>query len=496
MLSPDSSYLYRRNYTHAIHSLESSISYTFGEHFRVPIASVNGKATNPSYEFFSRLEKAAAGIISYFVNSRYLSRNHIHHTLRASGAVPSPLDSGVRVPLFLVRFSSLMRQNFSDKTPWALDVLKVSFQGLDPDGKVVMIVEAQMQRGRAVPQIKLVRDTIDKDVAFNPHWGLFALRTRAEVGEPIMQNVVERLKRIERLIQFVGVVQRSNLPCERVSLGRIVFSYSSTPPLKADVSFAGDCPMTINLEPGNPHLRIKDFLIDLLNSESPANYRGFDGNALIDGKQPSGSDSGVERSGFYLVTKMMYLSLPLLLAIGEIESKHVAGEIYIHHRSADSLQISYRKPTVCKVEVKLRQRRDEYRWFVNLGNTRYPAAGPPAEASEKTRALTNAFNQLFLESGEEWIGLKTGISASRDGIADVMRKVDELVWRITEGEGERRSPEKIQAEATEAIEKQAEKQEEVAREKMDIEMKDVGGEKAVSGKGDEKTDRNVVVLDE
>ncbi|KAI9775723.1 MAG: mediator complex subunit [Geoglossum umbratile] len=478
--------------------LESSISFTFGEHFRVPIASASGKATNPSYEFFSRLEKAAAGIISYFVNSRYLSQSHVHHTLRPSSTAPSPLDSGVRVPLFLVRFSSLMKQSFSGKkTPWALDVLKVSYQGLDSDGKVVIIVEAQMQRGRAAPQVKLVRDTIDKDVAFNPHWGLFALRTRAEVGEPVMQNVVERLKRIERLIQFVGVVQRSNLPCERVSLGRIVFSYSSTPPLRADVSFAGDRPMTISLDPGNPHLRIKDFLVDLLNSEGPSAYKGFEGNALSDGVQSSGSGGNAERGGFYLVTKIMHLSLPLLLTIGEIENRHIAGEIYIHHRSADWLQISYRKPTVCKIEIKLRQRRDEYRWYVSLSKTRY-ALGQPAEESEGTQAVTSALNQLFLDSGEGWMGLKTGISASRDGIADAVRKVDDLVWKIVCAEGERKPSEQIQVEAAEAIEQQAEKQEQLAREKMDVETKDGEGEKAVAGMGmgNGKAERNVVVLDE
>jgi mediator of RNA polymerase II transcription subunit 14 len=479
---------------HEIGSLESSISYAFGEYFRVPIASSNGKATNPSYEFFSRLEKAAAGIISFFVNSRYLSQNHTHHTLRASGA-PSPFDSGVRVPLFFVRFSSLMRQNFTNKkAPWALDVLKVSYQGLDSDGKVVMIVEAQMQRDKAIPQIKLVRETIDKDVAFNPHWGLFALRTRAEVGEPVMQNVVERLKRIERLIQFVGVVQKSNLPCERVSLGRIVFSYSSTPPLKADVSFAGDRPMTMNLDAGNPHLRIKDFLVDLLNSEGTSAYKGFEDGAPTNGRYGRGAGGDAERSGFYLATKIMHLTLPLLLTIGEIENQHVAGEMYVLHRSADWLQISYRNPTVCKVEIKLRQRRDEYRWFVSLNRSRNPA---PGEESERTRAVVAGMNQLFLNNGEGWMGLKTGISASRDGIAEVVRKIDELMWKISGGEEERKTSEQIQAEAIEAIEMQAERKESVLREKMERQKQegDEGAEKT-TGKDVRRTASNVVVLDE
>ncbi|KAH0542934.1 hypothetical protein FGG08_002703 [Glutinoglossum americanum] len=486
--------------THTTYSLESSISYTFGEYFRVPIASSNGKATNPSYEFFSRLEKAAAGIISFFVNSRYLSQKRIHHTLRASNA-PSPFDSGVRVPLFFVRFSSLIRQNIANKkTPWALDVLKVTYQGLDSDGKVVIIVEAQMQKDKAIPQIKLVRETIDKDVAFNPHWGLFALRTRAEVGEPVMQNIVERLKRIERLIQFVGVVQRSNLPCERVSLGRIVFSYSSSPPLKADVGFVGDRPMTIDLDAGNPHLRIKDYLVDLLNSEGTSTYKDFEGGAVVNGG--GGAGGGAERSGFYLVTKIMHLSLPLLLAIGEIESQHVIGEMYVLHRSADWLQISYRAPTTCKVEIKLRQRRDEYRWFVSLNKSQYPTTGAPAEENEKTRAVTVRFNQLFLDSGEGWMGLKTGISASRDGVAEVVRKIDDLMWKIGGGEGGRKAPEQIRAETTEAIEKRAEKKELVHKEKVEKVEKEKreGGKdaetKTAGSKDGQQTKHSVVVLDE
>jgi mediator of RNA polymerase II transcription subunit 14 len=486
---------HRSSSAHAVCSLESSISYTFGEHFRVPVASPNGKATNPSYEFFSRLEKATAGIISFFVNSRYLSQRHTHHTLRASSA-PSTFDSGVRVPLFFVRFSSLMNQNFATKkTPWALDVLKVSYQGLDSDGKVVIIVEAQMQRDKAIPQIKLIRDTIDKDVAFNRSWGLFALRTRAEVGEPVMQNVVERLKRIERLIQFVGVVQRSNLPCERVSLGRIVFSYSSAPLLKADVCFAGDRPMTISLEAGNPHLRIKDFLVDLLNSEGAPVYKGFESAALANSRQENEASSDTERSGFYLVTKIMHLSLPLLLAIGEIENQHVAGEIYVLHRSADWLQLSYRSPAVCKVEIKLRQRRDEYRWFVSLSRTRYPPISASTEESEKTRAVLAGFNQLFLDSGEGWMGLKTGISASRDGIAEVVKKIDELMWRIGSGEEDRKAPEQIQAEVMEAIEKQAEKKESALREKLEAGMQEEGSAEMAAGK-DGRTEGGVVVLDD
>ncbi|KAH0557100.1 hypothetical protein GP486_005109 [Trichoglossum hirsutum] len=476
-----------------IELLESSISYTFGEHFRVPIASPNGKATNPSYEFFSRLEKATASIISFFVNSRYLSQRHIHHTLRASGA-SSTFDSGVRVPLFLVRFSSLMNQNFATKkTPWALDVLKVSYQGLDSNSKVVLIVEAQMQRDKAIPQIKLVRDTIDKDVAFNRSWGLFALRTRAEVGEPVMQNVVERLKRIERLIQFVGVVQKSNLPCERVSLGRIVFSYSSTPPLKADVCFAGDRPMTIRLEAGNPHLRIKDFLVDLLNSEGAPAYKGFGSGTLAGGGYGSEASSDTERSGLYLVTKIMYLSLPLLIAIGEIEKQRVSGEFFVLHRSADWLQLSYRTPAICKIEIRLRQRRDEYRWFVSLNRMRYPAASAPTEESEKTRAVQAGFNQLFLDNNDEWIGLKTGISASRDGIAEVVRKIDELMWRASNGDAERKTPEQIQAETTEAIERLAEKKEVAFREKMKAVKQEGESAETAAGK-DGPTEGGIIVL--
>src|SRR5690606_27573323 len=138
---------------------------------------------------------------------------------------------------------------------WATEFLRLRFMGLDGTGKAKVVVEGQAKE--PMTQLKMREmSSSDADVTFHTASGGFALKFTSTVGETIVDDVIERLQRIERLIRFVSVIRRFRLSCRHVSLGRIVFIYAhtTTPIRTAEITFAGD-EVKLNLPEDSPHLR-------------------------------------------------------------------------------------------------------------------------------------------------------------------------------------------------------------------------------------------------
>ncbi|KAI9803840.1 MAG: hypothetical protein M1825_001720 [Sarcosagium campestre] len=439
----------------------ADVGYNLGDHQRIPVSSSTGKAVDPSYEFLTRLEHIAAGMITLYVNARELSKSNVLHSLRQPPLTTT--DAGaVQMPVMTIHFSSLMSQGH-DWRPWARDTLKVTYQGVSsktmptgqggtaariPSGQGMLVIEARL----LVPLPQTPNSgshANDDDISFHPASGAFAFRVGGPIGRTLIPQLKERLLRIERLIRFLTVVRRFNLACTTISLGRVVFLYGggggsgsgdgddsnssgTSPPsqqqqqqqhqLTADISFGSQSPMSLSLAAGNPHIRILDSLSSQLN------------------KAPH---------GFEHVALLLGITLPLLRSFDVIEKAHPHhAPVYILPRSADWFHLRYTNPA-CAFDIRLRQRRDHVKWFVQqlpLGRSAAAAAGASssndaAAAATSTAkpavtdlpsSLAAALTQLMDQAGKGWRGLRTGIGADLDGIAEVIYKLDEVVMRFTD----------------------------------------------------------------
>jgi mediator of RNA polymerase II transcription subunit 14 len=196
----------------------------------------------PTYEFLSTLNIFTAALVSHYCNLRALHHKRAVHMLRQGRPSKS-----VTLPSIYVRLSELLvSQGKSARTgkEWAKDVVRLTFQGLEllpqkpveadaplPDRQApvalqrptsqevaVMITEARMIVPTSGEPNSLVNinEKVDKDIAFDPESGSFAFRLRSRVGESVIPDLIERLVRVERLVEFIQVLQKHEkaLRCE------------------------------------------------------------------------------------------------------------------------------------------------------------------------------------------------------------------------------------------------------------------------------------------
>jgi mediator of RNA polymerase II transcription subunit 14 len=394
------------------------------------------------------------------------------------------LSSSVSLPSIYVRLSELLpSKNKSARTgkPWAKDIIKITFKGIellpakpkeiapsDPaqnqisqtpvatqqsdltglpsptlEEIAVLISEARM----IVPipnALANINEKVDRDIAFNPESGSFSFRLRSKIGESVINSLIERTVRVERLVEFVQVLQKHEnvLKCETVSLGKIVFTYGSPPPApdamdldvasdryKAVVDFSAvENNMQLVLERGNPHLQIADLLTKVLNGTE-----GLDG-----------------------VATLLPLTLPVLRALDTIVFSWTSSpfceraDVFNNVRAADWYIIRYNikkmspqgpaQPQVRKImfEVRMRQRRGAPWWHIRrTDNAR----------TKETDDLDEALKPLWADKGRGWLGMRTSAVAEAYGAEELIRKVDDIVRKLVTSEVAVAAPPIVQAPA-------------------------------------------------
>jgi mediator of RNA polymerase II transcription subunit 14 len=365
--------------------------------------------TNVTYKFLENLEKMAAGFISHFVNSRLLEQQGIQHRLLPSKSLSTAYSSAIQTPDLYIRFSSLI------KASWGIDVLRLSFQGLaTADGLCKLVLIGRTKE--PMTQLSSTDLTEDgADVAFHPQSGSYAIALTVAVGETVITQVVEKLHRIERLIRFVTVIRKFRLNCLHVSLGRIVFQYSDTPQLTAEILFTGEEDMTLALPPTSPHRRIQKLLQNHLN-----------------------------HLGLENVIKALFSTLPLLLAMDQIEATLPADQtsFYIIARSVDWFRLEYtHKKYVLDCRIKVR--RGAVYWYIF--DPAVSGGGLTGQYPTPDRNPCEAVKRVWMEEGEGWEGLKTGVAADLRAIGEVVKRCHEVVFaappllpRVQPGHGTQR----------------------------------------------------------
>jgi mediator of RNA polymerase II transcription subunit 14 len=417
----------------------------------------------PTYEYLSTLNIFASALVSHYCNLRTLHSKRAAHMVR-----PSRSSKSVTLPSIYIRLSELLlSKGKSARTglPWAKDVVRLTFQGLEllppistdkiasmvenyaPGGTVlqrspnqevaVMITEARMivSDSNGPNVLANINEKVDKDIAFDPESGSFAFRLCSRVGQSVIPDLVERLVRVERLVEFIQVLQKhaKALKCETVSLGKIVFTYGNTSasngtdameldahPYKATVDFSAmETNMTLVLEQGNPHLRISDFLAKIVNGSE-----GLDGVASI-----------------------LHLTLPVLRGLDSIEHAWtpapdtIKGEVFINVRAVDWYMIRYSlkqssptpepSPSIRKImlEVRLRHRRGDPWWYVK----RIDMA---SRSNKEMDDIDVALKPVWTSEGPGWRGMRVSAVAQINGVEELLGKLDEVIRSLPVADGD------------------------------------------------------------
>ncbi|KAK4549227.1 hypothetical protein LTR36_007685 [Oleoguttula mirabilis] len=366
-----------------------------------------------------RIERLAVAEVSYTVLAGQLRTLRIPHQIEkldalTEGDASAPGPNSTLSATVFVRFSPLMRDK-SDKAwkPWAADSLRLTHHGIeDADfqpgelGSVRYDLRLSVDSEKMKHLRKCLTRAHDRDIAINSTGGL-AVRLRTPFGEPFVEQIRKRLRNLERLDGYVAVLQRLGFTCTFVSLAKLAFTYSTAPPLSAQLSFASDgsLPVRLQLEPAdsNPHLRVRMMLEQGLNGKNADDFSDF--------------------------AHTLPLTLPLLQTFERLEDANVLKRSFaVRSRSATWYSIAYKAPLLpCAFEVRARAKAEGgktvVRWHLQETKSRSGDGGVRED-------FVAALKVFWQEKGEHWFGIGNGIVADSVGISAALSKLDEFVRRF------------------------------------------------------------------
>lgn len=330
-----------------------------------------------------------ASFITLYSNTRKLSATSVPYKFLPTNNPNAP----VIVPTLNINFSALT------KSDWAVNVLRLSLHDLDQMGNITILVEGRMKNPMSRMKSTELSGT-NGDVAFHPRSGTFILRFIVPVGAVITDAIVERLRRIERLITFISMVQKYKLPALHITLDKMSFNYCLKPALAAEVTFSIENEMKLSFDSNtpNPHRRINSFLDMLLN------------------------DQGLEA-----VVWTLRITLPLLAALDEIEENTPENALTVIARSTEWYRLQYPEKGVI-IDIKLRTRRNSIWWFikdVTLAHATHEGALGTANGNE--HVVASQLRKVWLSSDSNIEGLKTGSAATVDQVSKVVKAINRLV---------------------------------------------------------------------
>lgn len=355
---------------------------------RVPITAPEMLVIDPTYSVLSKLENTAAVLIAQQADCRELGSLSIHYIQHN----PTKRLDKLSVPdLFLYH------KDRERRAPWCREVVKMSFRGLSRSQNSVNALIC----GRLVTPIQNIdklTPNMDTSIMFHPTSGAFAFRLSTPLGESCIPAVLERFRRIERLVRFLEIIKRYDLQCETISLSNLTFTYAIDPAcgaLAAKISFASDMPMAISFAQRNPHLRIQDFLASLLNIS-----RGFETVILV-----------------------LQTTLPLLQAFESLESaeRKPGSEVQILPRSATWHRVRYENPALI-YEIRLQQRNDQPSWYSVA-----MASDSPSMKGGSTNLAARTWESFCRDKGPGWQGMTDGIKAEIESVGALLFRIDEAL---------------------------------------------------------------------
>lgn len=402
-------------------------------HNRVPITSTNPKFTVP---FFTDLTTLTTGMIAHITDMTALHKKRIPY--RPTGAPNPYISPRIRMPALAVSFASILppqggeRKDQRPRASWAAEFVHITFRGVRNPASAssrYFTVSADVRVDvRDKSKFSLLKGHVDHDVFYRARTGQFRLHLRTEIGKSFIDVLATRLKAVDRLVEFVAAInsRADTVKCESVTLRKVVFTYGplnteqppadgqASTPWRVVLDLARSEKVSVTLEKGNPHIRVRDMLDRLVNSPV-----------------------GFEQLPFWLQT-----SLSLHRGLDAMEDSWVdiasdnQGELQIVPRTLDwynihvDLPAQANKPArrLCLI-VKCRPRRGQLWWSLERPQR---SGEPPRKDSDDFDA---ALQPVFDTRGDGWLGHgKSAVAqCAGTGIEDLLAKVSDALKTLAVG---------------------------------------------------------------
>ena len=393
-------------YTAIANDLDPDLTYSrsFKEAWPIDIGS---PTIEPSHKTLTLVANTASIMMSQLQDIRKL--NYAEKVFKQRKAARPP-DSKIEAPYLAVHRSAQVGSTNKAGSDSPEEILRMFYMGLARGG--ADMVRLGVARFKVpIRGVSKLTSPDDSTLYFHSDDSGVSFRLRAPLGEFIMDQFWQRIKQIARLMLYLKIMQRHQLQCTKISLDSLSFTYTADSglPLDAQVRFTGDPskpkPSIVFLG-RNPHLRIQNFLSDVLSCEN----------------------------GFARVIPLLRTTLPLLQAFNTIESSQ--GSAALEQRASiitRSVTWYCMRYTGITFDVCFRKRNEDHLWFTMAvkGSKQQQAA-----LASRIEKLSKAWQDLCQEAGQGWQGMKDGISADVSGVEGLVLKIDNLVKDIMQPESQ------------------------------------------------------------
>lgn len=392
--------------------------------------------------FFQTLTVYVSGMISQITDLRELHSKRMAYTHRPSSN--SSLPPQIKLPTIHVLLADMLGpENGRVSAPWAKDFVPIVFRGLqnadDQDGSDGKSVPARRDaRLRVIAEARLavinkarfqhLKGSMDHDVAFDSRSGQFILRVRVEMGTPLVDILGQRIRSLERLVDFVEAIRVAgkNVVAQSVTLREVVFTYHSTAETTATLPNAPQKPsqawrvrvdlanprgINISLDVGNPHLAVIDYLNEAANSASLPHL-------------PS-----------WLVTTLpMYTALRRIENNWDVASANGAGKAEVHFKHVNWATLSFmlrgKMDGAISFDIKVRSRKGRPNWEITRSDRR-----------GKNDSIDNILTQnVWSYQGDGFNGLTTSAAADMGtGIEKLLERIDRIFQTLVKAPPQQQS---------------------------------------------------------
>lgn len=365
--------------------------------------------------FWNNLTIFATGMIAQAVDMRELHRLRIKS--RTNESMDLAMPQQIRLPSIQVALSAMFPSMVYDggskpggRQPWANNIVTVRFKGIESNDDTLTCVSEAVLRVRKPSKFAALKGTVDRNLSYNATLGEFCLRVQHAVGEPVLALLKSRIKAIDRFVNFLEAMDKAKgaIVGELVTLREIRFLYQTSTDSKQwriTLDLSRD-EIAIDIDRGNPHLRVVDLMQRLVNSDG--------GIGALMGWLPA--------------------SLQALEAISTIETRWEdlppkrAGQVEFSMKTLTwlSMQYTLAGPSAKKVslQVRTKTRRGEAWWHV------WRSDGADAGQAPDD-AYTPALKTVWEGRGDGWMGLTTGAAArSEGGIVAMLLAVDDAMRSV------------------------------------------------------------------
>lgn len=322
-----------------------------------------------------------------------------------------------KAPAMYVNFSKLMNIAADRKErPWAQELVRLTHHGVD--NRHINDTESDTLFMRHDLRLALLGGTFkelrkyitsnarERDIAMNETGGL-AIRFRTPFGVSFVDQLRTKLSAIKRLETYLTALKHCHATCESVTLSHLTFTYGPNQELRAHVSFSSDSQQSVKLrlEPpdSNPHLLVRKQLEVNFNSNSD--------------------------QAFSETMNILLFSLPVLKTVEQLQSSHARrNSLTIHVRNVSWYSLKYTAPLPhisfqVRTRTKIQSNKRVMYWHVEQEPTKANSASLPEE-------MLRSLREIWSSNDEHRLGLKNGLAADAQGIAEVLRRIDEVVRRF------------------------------------------------------------------